>query len=412
MKKEREKVVINSSHLWLRVIGFALAALVGVGAIGYGISAIGHKDPGYYEIEAAASEEATPYANGISFLYYFEGEGNEIKTKMNELKDLYSAALLRSYQLLDSENTYEGYVNLASLNEGLGQEMQVSEELFQILTDAWNKTQEQRGFNLFAGALFQEWNSILSLDDISEFDPATSPETASRIQALAEKTRELDYFDLRIVDSKTYTVQINVSQEYLDFLEQNEYDGSVISLNLLSDAYRLDLVRDELEARGFTNGYLYTDSGLTLSLSGHDGGAYAMYSFDGEQVAQSAAIDAGANSVCSYLRVFPLEENEIMYHIVPGDSGVRYYHPCFVTATGAFANVLSASCTVRYDGDVVESCYENLILFNLDSREAVLEAASGETTFVCSFLSDGGSTLYTNNPSAVQGSEGIQVKTF
>lgn len=412
MMKEREEIVISNSHNRLRIICFVLAVVLAVGAFSFGFTRLGHKDPGYYEIDAAEAEEAPMYSLGFTLIYYFEGDSDSIKAKLNAVTDLYSAALLRSYKLLDAETTYDGFVNLATLNQNLGKDMLVSEELLYILEDAWAKTQEQRGFNMFAGALYQEWNSILSLDDIAEFDPVTNPDAAARIRELAERTRELDSFDMQIVDESARSIQINVSREYLDFLEQKEYDGTVLSLNLLSDAYRLDLVRNALEAQGFTNGYLYTDSGLTLSLSGHSDGAYAMYGFDGTQVVQCASIDAKANSACSFFRVFPLQEGEIMYHAVSSDTDVRYYHPCFITATGEFADLISSSCTVRYDGDIVESCYANLILFNQESREQLSAAASGETTFLCSLQGDASATLYTNNASVVHGAEGVQVKPF
>lgn len=403
MKNQRE--TNSQSRTWLRIGCFVLAVAVALVALSYGFTQLGHKDPGYYEIEATPDEDTPLYSSGITLIYYFEGESSQIKQALNSLKDLYSTALMRSYKLLDPENTYEGYVNLASLNQGMGQSMQVSEELFSILEDAWAKTQEGRGFNMFAGSLYREWNSILSLNDLSDFDPATNPDTASRIRDLAEKTAQPETFELRVLDRENRIVQVNVDQAYLDFLEQGEYACEVVSMNLMEDAYRLSLIRDALEAQGFTNGYLSTDSGLTLSLSRHEDGAYGMYSYDGERILQCASIDAKPNSACSYFRVFPMETGEFMYHAVDGG----YYHPCFITATGTFANVLNASCTVRYDGDVVAACYDNLKLYNLESREAVTAAASGDTTYVCAFLKDGGTVLYTNDPSAVRGADGIQV---
>lgn len=411
MKKNKKQDPREQSHLTLRVIAFALAAVLGISAIGYGVSRIGHKDPGYYEIEVPADEDAPAYGNGFTLIYYFDGSSGEIRTQMNLVKELYASVLLRSYKLLDEETTYEGYVNLANLNGSIGQPCKVSQELFTILEDAWAKTQEARGFNLFAASLYAEWNSILSLDDISEFDPAENPDMAARIRALAEKSSDLGQFGLRF-DSDSLTVTVEVSQGYLDFLEENEYDATVLSTNLLKDAYRLELVSNALEEQGYCNGYLYTDSGLTLSLSGHSGGMYAMYGFDGDQVVQCAAVAAAADSASSFLRAFPLVENEILYHIVSSPKGNRYYHPNFVTATGEFAGVLASSCAVRNDGDVVDCCYENLALFQLSSREEIAAAAAGSTLFACTFLGDPTVQVATNDLSSVQVSEGFQAVSF
>lgn len=399
----------ETKHLTVRVIAFALVFAVALGCIGFGVSRLGHKEPGYYEIEADASDEVSHYADGFAFLYRFDGTSSEIKAQLSEVKDIYNAALMRSYKLLDTETAYEGYVNLATLNENLGQPVSVSEELFAILTDAWAKTQEGRGFSMFAGALYDEWYGILSLDDISEFDPAVNADSAARIHALARETADLSYFSLA-ADPSALTVTVSAAPEYTRFLRENEYSERIVSMNVLEDAYRLSLIRDALEARGYLNGYLYTDSGLTLSLSEHEGGAYALYSLSGETVTQYASVTAAANSACSFLRVFPMLEGEIRYHAIAQDGGTRYYHPNFATATGDCAGVLMSSCAVRGDGDIVGCCYENFALYNLSSRAEIFAAATGSTRYLLCFPDE--QAVYTGDPEGVTPGDNVRILPF
>ena len=411
MNHERKKINVSNSHVALRTVAFVLAVVLGVAGISIGISSIGKREPGYYEIETNHSEDAALYPAGITLVYWLEGDSGAIKQELNTLKELYSAALERSYKLVDPENTYDGYVNLASLNASLGQEVTVSGELFAILTDAWEKTREERGFSLFAGALNGEWSSILSLENMEDFDPAVDRDLARRLGALAERTGDLGRFDLKIVDQVQHKVLVSVDPEYLDFLRDNEYCQTVLDLGGLADAYRLELVRNALEEKGYGNGYLTTDSGLTLSLSDHSGGAFGFYGYDAGEPFKYAALEARPNSACSYLRVFPMTQGELMYHRIQDGLGPRFYHPSFSLSTGGFAQVLTAAAAVDYDGDVVGCAYEALCLFNQESWEAVAEAACGDRAITVVFRDEPGS-VYGNRPDTVKAEEGIRVRSF
>lgn len=411
MNHERKKINVSNSHVALRTVAFVLAVVLGVAGISIGVSSIGKREPGYYEIETTPSEDAALYASGFTLVYWLDGDSGAIKQELNTLKDLYSAALERSYKLVDPENTYDGYVNLASLNESDGQEVSVSAELFAILTDAWEKTRQGRGFHLFAGALNAEWSSILSLEDMGDFDPAVDSDLAGRLGRLAERTGDITQFDLKIVDEVQHKILVSVDPAYLDFLRENEYCQTVLDLGGLADAYRLELVRNALEEKGYGNGYLTTDSGLTLSLSGHSGGAFGFYGYDGETPVKYAALEARPNSACSYLRVFPMAQGELMYHRIQDELGQRFYHPWYVTATGGFAQVLTAAAAVDYDGDVVGCAYEAMCLYNQESREAILEAASADAAFTVVFRAEPG-TVYCNRPDALKAEEGVEVRSF
>lgn len=380
-----DSIEVSTSHLKLRTVCFILALLLALGGFGYGVSQLIRKEPGYYEIKPNDEDDASQYKTGITFMYYLEGSSNVIGAQLNRLKEVYSTALLRAYKLLDEESEYEGYGNIALLNASVGERVAVGEQLFGVLSDAWEKTREEKGYNMFAGALFCEWNSILSLDDAAEFDPANNADMARRLKTLAEKTADLENFGLKFYESD-WSVELWISPEYLDFLGQNGYSGSVLDLNLLSEAYRLALVRDELEVQGFDNGYIYTESGLTLSLSGHEGGEYCVYgpAEGGAEVIEK--VEAKPDSASSLFHAFEMVEGEIMYYTVETPGGTLHRHPCFVTSTGEFAEVLASSCTVRYDGDIVGACYSNIALYNLTDRTAVCAAAKEtDGTVVCAF---------------------------
>ena len=50
MNHERKKINVSNSHVALRTVAFVLAVVLGVAGISIGISSIGKREPGYYEI--------------------------------------------------------------------------------------------------------------------------------------------------------------------------------------------------------------------------------------------------------------------------------------------------------------------------------------------------------------------------
>lgn len=397
MSRLDEEYTVSTRHVGLRTGAFLVALVVAIGAIGYGVYLMTRKEPGYYEIQAYPNEDAPLYRNGISLVYYFEGESDEIRSGINALTDLYSGVLLRSYQLLDTQRGYEGYHNLHDLNEALAGngrvELEVGAELAPILEDAWGKTREGRGFHLFAGALYQEWENILAQEDISLYDPARDPEAARRLERLAQATAQTGRFDLKVTGN---TVEASADAEYLALLKEREYALSIVTTGPLTDAYRLEMIRDILAEKGYTRGYLTTESGLTLSLAGQEEGEYLLYGPEngGERV---AALAAGGNSCCSFLHAFPLTGKEFLYHDL-GEG--RYYHPNVDPFTGEFPGLVLSSCVARYDGDVVEACYENLSLYALTSLQEIQEFPVEAGVLACVLAGEDG--VYTNDASRVR----------
>lgn len=401
MRKNGDEIKISTSNTTLRTVGFVIALVVAVCAFSYGIASIGQKDPGYYEIEAPAAEEAARYADGVVFTCYFDGESNQIKKRMARAQEVYGEALLRAYKLLDPVNTYDGCVNLATLNASLGQSVQVSEELLSVLTDAWDKTQQGRGYSLFAGALTREWEGILTLGDAAEYDPLRNADSAARIRAVSERTVQPGAFDLAVDGS---SVCLSVSPDILAFLQENEYDGGVVNTGLLHDAYMLTIVRAALEQQGFTNGYLTTESGLTVALSAYGDGAYCFYSLVEGETVQSATAAVQPGSAASLLRSFPLAEGEFMYYSVDGVP-----RSVISTLTDGTVNPLLQSClTLRGDGDAVQAVYDSLTLL-LQSEQSGLEAAMASLAGTGAVYAAWGEVCLHANSADFTPAEGVQL---
>ena len=393
MRDKDGDIQVNTKHVKLRLVLFILAVVIAVGAIGYGVSSLGKKAPGYYRVEANADEELIRLSRSLDFEYKFQGSSAEINAELRQLQALYGASLRRCSRLLDAESTYTGVINPAEINANLGRELQLGEELFEVLTDAWEKTQEGKGYNLFAGPLYAEWNSILILADPEPFDPTADAGEAERLARLAEMVNDPSNFTFEVVDEARHAVRFDVSEALLTLLRDYELDCPILDLGLLHDAWLLRLIARELEAQGYDNGYLTAASGVTVSLSGHSGGEYCLYGFDGKYVEPAAVLPVEGGTAFSLFRAFAMEGESFGYYAAETAEGALLRHP-YVPASGEYADVLLSSGVLDPSGDPVRAVYVNICLQACPDRAAVFALAEGETRPVAV-------TLQTDEPQTV-----------
>ena len=271
------KLEVSNRHVTLRIVVTAVAFVVAVIAFTIGVVSIGHKDSGYHAIEAKVDAEALLYNNAVTLKYWFDGSTNDIKRGINALTEVYTPVLAASYKQLDPHNLYTGMNGIATLNLNPGREIVVSEHLYAVLKDAYSRTLEGRGYNMFAGDLYNEWKSILILDEPQAFDPAFNSAQAQRISEVASQVSDLSNFSLEFLDDNTCTVRFSVSDSYVRFCNSYEIESMPLDLNLLHDAYLMDWIATVLLAEGYDTGYLFTREAQVLCLGSHGTLGYSMY---------------------------------------------------------------------------------------------------------------------------------------
>lgn len=361
---------MDSKKMILRVILFVVAFAIAIISFSRAVVGIGEKEEGYHEVETNADESAMFYASGISLNYYFTGSSDEIKSKLNEVKNFYSVSLNQIYKLLDAENEYEGCNNLATLNHNLGKEIEIDGKLYDVLIDANQKTQERQNFNMFAGALFSEWNGILFLSDAASYDPLFNENEKERIDRISEKTADLNHFNLEFLDDEKHIVKLSVSSEYLCFMEEMEITAPVLDLNCMKDAYKVQMVANELSDGGFSDGYLMTKSGIHYVMGEHRPGAFCVYGKKDGTVRMLGSVDGIQGLVFSQISAFPLLSGN-GYYSVEKDGTVFYRHPFLSTQYGNFPDVVATSYVVSTEENVVDSWYYHLNLYGAESVEEV-----------------------------------------
>lgn len=347
-----------------------------------GVYRLTNQKPGVYALEAATDKEAATYAHGIDVSYYFDGSSNYIKQKKREAEAVYSGALLRMYKLTDSAAEYEGFTNIATINKSIGTDVKVNDELYEILEDAYKKTSLGESYSIFAGAYYEHWNSILSLDDPTAFDPLFNPDEASRLEALRMQVTDKTNFKLTFKGDNT--VRLDVSDSYLKYLEESEESATVLDLNLLRQAYMIKYVAKALTDKGFTKGRITTEEGIYIDLGDYGTGGYAPAEITGGQLRLADPIPVDKGECMTGISALPAGEATDCYYTATKDSQTYYRFPFPTLKEGGFPNYVGSSYVKSHASDnIVNAMYVNILLNSATDNSEVKRIIDGAENFEC-----------------------------
>ena len=355
---------------WPRIIAFVLAVGIAIASFTIGILQYSHRDAGYYDVGYTNTVNAETYDSGVHLLYYAEGGSSAIRQQLNEVQKAFSDDLLQYYRILHAENSYEGLNNIAALNAAPSQALKVDSALYAVLKDAYARYELQEGYHLFSGALHAEWRDIRYLEEPQQADPLLNEDEAELLEELTALLSKMELFSLEFDDTNS-TVTLQVGEEYLKWAEQKEITAPVLDLNLLHDAYLLQLVAMRMTAQGYTDGYLYTESGISIALGKQGDMEYSLYvnGEDGIETAAAVALPQPA-AFCSFTTVSPTDERYRFYR-VELDGKVYYRHPYVDVKSGSFTDVLMTAALGGTADQTVDLVYVMAILNSLESEDDV-----------------------------------------
>ena len=368
------KIEVSEKRIKLRLVITIISFLVAVTAFTIAVVNIGKKTPGYQDIKADVDAEALTYNNAVSFRYYLDGSSNQIKRKIKELEQVYTPILAAAYKQLDADNTYTGQTGICVLNKNQGSEVSVSPQLYAILKDAYARTLENKGYNMFAGALYSQWRSIQILANPEDFDPAFNSDQAERISKIAAEVSDLSNFKLEFLDDSTCTVRFSVSEKYRAFCKEYEITAPALDLNILKDAYMLKMISDDLLKAGYIYGHLSTPQGMALNTSDRGSLGYSMYTLEvGREIAY-ATIDIDGVFSGTTFTAFGMG-SDYRYNIESNGKKL-YRHLYFDSRTGEFTDILMSATVISHDTNLVEDVYQSIILNTLKTEGEVASYAA------------------------------------
>ena len=392
----------------VRLIAFLVAFVIGVGGISYGVYRIGYKEPGTYEIEADPDGDLPYYSSGVTMYYTFDGSSKQIREKMLAVKSRYTIDLKQTYQWFDAQNTYLGVVNLATVNQSPDQPITVPEPLFAALEDALVKTDEGQGYSVFAGPLETLRDSLIYATDPTDVDPISDPSLAETAAALADVIRN-DPGTLSL-DADARTVTLHISDAYAALLAQYGLEPCVLSLGLLRDAYRVQYLVKQLEDQGFTNGYLTTESGMTVLLRDCAAASYCFYSLTAAgKVVMSATQAAASGTAACCFRLFGLYEDEVGFYTMTRNGATIYRHPYMSSFTET--QPVMAAMAISGNRNIVTACYTCVCLFAAETQEQAETLAKNADLTVIMDLNDGENVLRITSDEGLSTVESFTVQT-
>lgn len=340
----------------IRLVFFLFAVALAVFSFTYGVKMIGHKEPGWQTIEADIQKGHVTYTGGLTLRYWAEGSSAGIRDLTERVKNVYSDSLYRNVELLDARNIYEDSVNLAYVNEQEGRTVTVSKRLAQVLAKALAKTEENAGYSVFAGALNGEWQTLLYLEDPQDFDPAVNADQADRISRLTALINTSGTFALEITEKgEEAEICLRVSPAYQKAAEEMEMTAPVLDLGVLRDAVLMDLVAEDLREAGFTEGVLFSKSGLSMLLG--PGRTLTVFPEEDERPETSLTVSGPAVTV-RFSASMPDSEGYGAYET----AGLKR-HAYYDVRTGDFRNLIE-DAVIAGSGITAEEAVWQLVLLN------------------------------------------------
>ena len=380
----------------VRLILFIVAVVVAVGAFTFGVLGIGHRESGYYDVgftDAAASEML---GNGMHLVYYAQGNSSQIRQMLAEAQKAFSEFALRAWRLTKPDGEGQGLINLYWLNTHPGETAVLDADLYVMLSDALERTSRGEGYSVFAGPLHREWQNLRYLDEPQPFDPSQNEEEASRLAHLTALVNDPENFHLELND-EARTACLTVAPAVAETLSDLELDTPILDLNLLRDAYMLRVVARDLVAAGWTEGYLYADSGVSVELKTEGATTYSIW-----YAAKDAAAEAGdvtlasPSAYCQRTAFAPMGERYGFYAVQDGEETLLR-HPVIDARTGMPADQMMTVSLGGERDEIVEMAYRSALLFFRQDVDSLRECTADwpDTLFLAFTFRDEAGALYT-----------------
>ena len=384
-----KEIAVSNKHVKLRValtISFFVIAVV---AFAIGISSIGKKDPGEYEINAVANDDLPAY--GSEFKGVFDFSGDEVGATYKQLEATFSESLQRSYCLFDETEFHTSVLSMSALNSHPNEEVEISEDACSVLFDALAKTHENKNYSIYAAPIYAYWDWLFSLDsDLQKVnDPKNHAENKELLEGIVKYCKE-PYVKLELNGNNK--AKLTVSEEYLNFREENNITAPIVSLNVLKNAYRLQMVADLFIEKGYTFGYIYHTDGYYISLKDHRDPIYSLYDINGNSFVKYAVVQIGKPSCAVMTKRFTVGNPDYNPYYVLDDGTIR--NNVINISTGYGDQYYASTSLFGKSNNVVEIAYQSNYLSTLSLTEA--------TNFLnekyCSFtLSENDKKAYTTS---------------
>ena len=296
-----QRVELSEGNVKVRLILIVVLLSLAVVAIATGLMSSLRTEPGWNEIEAQATQMNC--SQDFSLNYDFSEAGSAASSQFKELTALYSTACEDAFLIFNSdvESTRSGNVQL--LNAHPNEIVTVDPALY----DALALIQHYRNRNIYLAPVYAEYNRIFMSGNEAEAadaDPAQNPELVEDLALLSSFANDPAMIDIQLLDNNQ--VQLCVSEEYLNFVRENEIER-LLDFGWMKNAFIADYLAQVLTDKGFTHGYLASFDGFTRNLDTR-GNGYSVNVFhrQNQDIYVSAVLKYAAPQSIVFLRDYPM----------------------------------------------------------------------------------------------------------
>ena len=268
-KKEARTVNLSKTkHFDIIVIGFVVAVAIAAVLITLNAFGIFTSATGYSQLDLEVYKEVK-FGHDLNCYVYFSGNTMKVNSEKKQASSLFSSSYREIYMMTDPYLDYSPYFSsIKTINSSLGEDVKIDARLYDILKDAYEKSDVvNNNYSIFAAPLYDEWNDLLysGSSGNTDSDPLFNNEELSYLQTLANYVKDTSSYSLEFKDDNI--VQLNISNAYKTFREEYEITSPIISLNALESAYQIKYVASRMEKEGYTNAYIADDYGNGMTLN-------------------------------------------------------------------------------------------------------------------------------------------------
>jgi len=303
--------------------------------------------------------EQISYFNTPCIVYDYSGMSDE---EFSELCDDIEGLTRKYHRLFDIYHTYPDTVNIKSINDGAGEEIEVSSELYEFLVFCKKMHSLTEGeMNIALGAVLSLWHDCR---ETAEVGSAALPDEGE----LSEAMRHTDIEKLLLLDNN----RVRLADEKMR-----------LDVGAVGKGYAVNKIAEELLGRGI--------SGVVLDFGGNLRAIGKKPSGDGWSTGITHPRVQG-----SYITKFEISDTSV---VTSGDYeryftvGDKRYHHIIDKDTGMPARAFSSVTVVTQDSGVADAL--STALFCMDSADEVKAAvdkifeATGKSIRVVLVLADG-----------------------
>lgn len=295
------RIALPEGHIRLRAVFAVVLFALGIGAIVYGVSRLASTQPGWQSVAAEVSGPS--YQEEIQLQYDFSDLGGSATAVYKQVSQVYSDAMARAYQAFDSgENS-----DIGRLNRSPNQAVTVDEGLYRAL----QQVQQAHNRTVFLAPAYVEYQRVLRSDSdalAESYDPTHNPDLAEYLAQVARYAGDDSQISLDLLEKNQ--VRLNLSQDCLDFSQENGIDAW-LDLSWMRNAFVVDFLAGELEAAGFTHGYLASYDGFTRNLDNRGMSySYNLFNRGDTGIDMPGVLEYNTPMAIVFLRNYPMSDRD------------------------------------------------------------------------------------------------------